>query len=93
VILLIILGFISLLVYALYRATKKWGIAVLYFAAAAVGFLDALGVLTEHLWGPQWSWNFSHRASGSTIRAVTQGIFNLGLGFWFRAVTLTRQGK
>jgi hypothetical protein len=93
VILLIILGFIGSLVYALYRATRKWGIAVLYFAAAAVALLDAGGILAERLWGPQWSWNFSHRDAGSTTRAVTQGIFNLFLGFWFRAVTLTQQGK
>jgi hypothetical protein len=46
--------------YALYRATKTWGVAVLYFFAAFVGFLGAAGIVAERLWGPRWSWNASH---------------------------------
>ncbi len=70
---LVILSIIVLVVYAVYRATWKWGVSVLWFLGAGVSFLGAAGVLAEHLWGPQWSWNFAGHGQVYAGRALVQG--------------------
>src|SRR5580693_5339947 len=57
---LLIVALVFALPYAVYRAMRKWGLAFLYLLVAGICFVGASGVLAEHLWGPQWSWNFAH---------------------------------
>jgi hypothetical protein len=85
---LVILGIILFLIYAVYRATRKWGVCFLWFLGAGISFLGAAGVLAEYLWGPQWSWNFAGPAGhgrGYAARALVQGIWSLALGVYFKA--------
>ena len=84
-ILLFILGTLSSLVYAIVRATRKWGIRVLYFPAAGIVFPDASGVLSERLFGPSWSWNFASHGVDHAFRSLAQGTRWLTLGFTFAA--------
>ena len=71
--------------YALYRASKRWGVAVLYFFAAAVGFLGAAGIVAERLWGPDWSWNASHHHDLMfAFSALVESIVFLVLGLAYR---------
>jgi hypothetical protein len=92
---LLALGIVVSLVYAAYRGARKWGVGVWCFIAAGVNFLGASGVLGEHLWGPQWSWNFAHRGAGYAEGALAQGILWLAAGVCLRVqkparVTLVR---
>jgi hypothetical protein len=82
--LLIILAVVTSL-YALYRAAKRWGVAVLYFFAASVGFLGAAGIVAERLWGPDWSWNASHHHDLMfAFAALVESIVFLVLGLAYR---------
>ncbi len=83
-ILLIILAVISLLVYAITRAVRKLGPHVLWFVAAAVNFVSASGGLAEHLWGPQWSWNFAGHNKVSAWQALIQAFVCVTFGLSFR---------
>jgi hypothetical protein len=82
---LIILGVIVSIPYGVYRAVKRWGIAVLCFLAAAVSFLGSSGVVAEYLWGPRWAWNFAHHGTGYATGALFQGICFLVAGLNFKA--------
>jgi len=80
---LLILVTLAALPYALYRAARRWG-SDLWFFAAGVSFLGAAGVLAEHWWGPRWSWNFAHHDRGYAEAALIQGIVFVALGIWGR---------
>lgn len=82
---LLILALTAGLPYAVYRATKTWGLAFLWFLAAGICFVGASGVLAEHLWGPQWSWNVAHHGSAYAEGALIQGICFLIFAVWFRS--------
>jgi len=73
-----------LLIYGIYRATRRWGLAVLWYVAAAASALDASGVVAERLWGPSYSWNLAHHGWDSLPRALISFCFSVGMAFWFR---------
>jgi hypothetical protein len=62
---LLILAVLGLVAYGIYRATRRWGAAVLWCVAAAISALNASGVIAERLWGPRYSWNFAHHGLDS----------------------------
>ncbi len=80
VIFLLIVALVAL-PYAMYRATRKWGAAILWFFPASVCFLDSSGILAEHLWGPRWAWNFAHH--DSAWGPLVQGLCALSIGLYF----------
>ncbi len=77
---LIFLGLIAGILYGLYRAYQKWGIAALWFFTAGVSFLGASGVAAEYLWGSGWAWNLAHHGPGYAWGAFFQGICFLVAG-------------
>ena len=87
---MMLLAIVAGVVYALYRATRKWGARFWFVLAAAVSLLDATGVLAERLWGPQWSWNFSHHNNAPAWGAMFGAIFYLSLALPWRQGTKSR---
>jgi hypothetical protein len=63
--LVLILTALVVLIYGIYRGAGRWGLAVLWYVAAAASALDASGVVAERLWGPRYSWNFAHHGTRS----------------------------
>jgi hypothetical protein len=57
---LLILGVLAAIVYAIYRAYRRWGVCALWFFCAGVSFLNWTGTTSEYLLGPLYSWNFAH---------------------------------
>jgi hypothetical protein len=82
--LLIVLAFVAFVVYGVYRATKRWGTTVLYFLTAGISFLDASGVLADHVLGARWSWNFAHHNSATACGSLAIGMCFLCAGVLFR---------
>jgi hypothetical protein len=82
--LVLILAAPVLLIYGIYRATRRWGLAVLWYAAAAVFALIASGVIAERLWGPRYSWNFAHHRWAELPATLIFLFFYLGMALWFR---------
>ena len=80
--LLLILAVFAFLIYGIYRAIRRAGFGVLWFVASAVTFLDVAGLVAERLWGPAWSWNFSHHTWSSLPASIASAIFYLAMGFW-----------
>ena len=81
---LLMLAALALAVYAIYRATRGWGAAVLWSLAAAISAINAIGVIAERLWGPRYSWNFAHHGLDSLPGTLISLCFFVGMAFWFR---------
>jgi hypothetical protein len=79
-----ILGLLVSIPFGVYRAVGKWGISFLWLLAAAVSFVGFSGVVAEHLFGPQWAWNFAHHGTRYSIGALFQGICFLAIGLTCR---------
>ena len=82
--LVLILAALALLIYGIYRATRRWGTAVLWYDAAAACALDASGVVAARLWGPRYSWNLGHHGWDSLPATLISFCFSVGMAFWFR---------
>ena len=82
--LVLILAALVLLIYGIYRATRLWGLAVLWYAAAVVSALNASGVVAERLWGPRYSWNFAHHGWDTLPSTLISLFFYVGMALWFR---------
>jgi hypothetical protein len=77
---LIIVAILASIPYFIYRAVRRWGVAVLFLLAATVSFVGGAGVVAEALWGPQWSWNLARHGGTYPAAAFTQGTLFLILG-------------
>jgi len=81
--LVLILAAVVLLPYGIYRATRRWGLAVLWYVAAAASALDATGVVAERLWSPRYSWNFAHHGWNALPTTLISLFFSAGMALWF----------
>jgi hypothetical protein len=75
---LLILGGLAAIVYAIYRAYRRWGVCALWFFCAGVSFLNWTGTASEYLWGPLYSWNFAHHKDWGG--ALIFSVFYFGIG-------------
>jgi peptidoglycan biosynthesis protein MviN/MurJ (putative lipid II flippase) len=82
---LLFLAMLAGLGYGLWRVVRKWGLAGACMVVSVVSFVAASGVLAEHLWGPQWSWNFAHHGAGYAESTLVQGVVWLAIGLLLRA--------
>jgi hypothetical protein len=80
--LVLMLAALALLIYGIYRATRRWGLAVLWYVAAAASALDASGVVAERLWGPRYSWNFAHHGWDGLPATLLSFYFSVGMALW-----------
>ena len=80
--LVMILTAIAGIIYGIYRATRRWGGAVLWLVAAAVTFFDGAGIMADHLWGPRYSWNFSHHTWSSLPGTCVWFLFYISMAWW-----------
>jgi EamA domain-containing membrane protein RarD len=74
--------------YGFYRACRRWGMIAAYTFTVSVCLLDASGVASEHLFGPQWSWNFAHHSAEHGWAALAQA----GIWAWI-GVTLEQRRR
>ena len=89
---LILTAFVGI-IYGLYHATRRWGVAVLWLVAAAVTFLDAAGLVADHLWGPRYSWNFSRHAWSSLPGTCIWFVFFMSMALWSFAIRRPESGS
>jgi hypothetical protein len=82
--LVLILAALVLLIYGIYRATRRWGLAVLWYVGAAASALNASGVVAERLGGPRYSWNFAHHGWDTLPATLISLFFSVGMALWFR---------
>ena len=80
----LIFAALALPIYGIYRATRRWGLAALWYVAAAASALDASGLVAEHLWGPRYSWNLAHHGWDSLPATLISFCFSVGMALWFR---------
>lgn len=64
----------------LWWTVRRWGYAALCFAAMIENLVGASGVVSEHVWGPRWSWNFAHHGPGYAAAALLEAAFWLLFG-------------
>jgi hypothetical protein len=81
--LFVILAALALLIYGVYRATRRWGWGALWLLAAGVSALNASGVVSERLWGPRYSWNFAHHGWDSLPSTLMSFCFYLAMALVF----------
>jgi hypothetical protein len=81
---LLILAVPVLLLYGVYRAARRWGLAAGLYFGAAVYAMNAGGVIAGRFWGPRYSWNFAHYGWDSLPPTIIQFCFCIGLALWFR---------
>jgi hypothetical protein len=81
----LILAALALLVYGIYHATRRWGLAALWYVAAAASALEASGVVAGRLWGPRYTWNLAHHGWDSLPTTLISFCFAVGMAVWFRS--------
>jgi len=84
------LAALGLLIFGIYRATRRWGVAVLWDVAAGASALDASGVVAERLWGPRYSWNLAHHGWDSLPASLMTLCFSVVMAHWFRSHSAPR---